>query len=67
VPPTWGRRAATRLAMAAETPHAAKGKPARMQARRTAHAAHAAPKHSAQAKGATPRPTRVASLKKRAQ
>ena len=64
---TLSRRAATRLAMAAETPHAAKGKAARMQARRTAHAAHAAPKHAAQAKGATPRPTRVASLKKRAQ
>ena len=64
---TLSRRAATRLAMAAETPHATKGKAARMQVRRTAHAAHAAPKHSAQAKGATPRPTRVASLKKRAQ
>src|SRR6266702_1190610 len=64
---TLSRRAATRLAMAAETPHAAKGKAARMQARRTAHAAHAAPKHVSQAKGATPRPTRVASLKKRAQ
>jgi hypothetical protein len=64
---TLARRAATRLAMAAETPHAAKGKAARMQARRTAHAAHAAPKHAAQAKGATPRPTRVASLKKRSQ
>ncbi|WP_426615548.1 polysaccharide deacetylase family protein [Bradyrhizobium sp. McL0616] len=63
---TLSRRAATRLAMAAETPHA-KGKAARMQARRTAHAAHAAPKHSAHSKGATPRPTRVASLKKRAQ
>ncbi len=64
---TLSRRAATRLAMAAETPQAAKGKASRMQARRTAHAAHAAPKHVSQAKGATPRPTRVASLKKRAQ
>jgi hypothetical protein len=64
---TLSRRAATRLAMAAETPHAAKGKTARMPARRTAHAAHAAPKHVSQAKGAPPRPTRVASLKKRAQ
>ncbi|KJC34549.1 polysaccharide deacetylase family protein [Bradyrhizobium sp. LTSP857] len=64
---TLSRRAATRLAMAAETPHAAKGKAARMQARRTAHAAHAVPKHVSQAKGAPPRPTRVASLKKRAQ
>jgi peptidoglycan/xylan/chitin deacetylase (PgdA/CDA1 family) len=64
---TLSRRVATRLAMAAETPHAAKGKTARMQARRTAHAAHAAPKHVSQAKGAPPRPTRVASLKKRAQ
>ena len=64
---TLSRRAAARLAMAAETPHAAKGKAARVQARRTAHAAHAAPKHVSQAKGAAPRPTRVASLKKRAQ
>ncbi|KJC49257.1 polysaccharide deacetylase [Bradyrhizobium sp. LTSP849] len=64
---TLSRRAATRLAMAAETPHAAKGKAARVQARRTAHAAHAVPKHVSQAKGAPPRPTRVASLKKRAQ
>ncbi|MET4388965.1 peptidoglycan/xylan/chitin deacetylase (PgdA/CDA1 family) [Bradyrhizobium sp. F1.4.3] len=64
---TLSRRAATRLAMAAETPHAAKGKAARVPARRTAHAAHAAPKHAAQAKSATPHPTRVASLKKRAQ
>ncbi|WP_409188317.1 polysaccharide deacetylase family protein [Bradyrhizobium sp. RDM4] len=64
---TLSRRAATRLAMAAETPHAGKGKAARMQARRTARAAHAAPKHVSQANGATPPPTRVASLKKRAQ
>jgi peptidoglycan/xylan/chitin deacetylase (PgdA/CDA1 family) len=78
---TLSRRAATRLAMAAETPRAAKGKAAKSQAHRTAHAAHGAPKHAAQAKGtvarntapkstaqgAAPRPTRVASLKKRAQ
>jgi peptidoglycan/xylan/chitin deacetylase (PgdA/CDA1 family) len=64
---TLSRRAATRLAMAAETPHAGKGKAARMQARRTAHAAHAAPKHAAQAKSTAPRPTRVATrVKKRA-
>lgn len=62
---TLSRRAATRLAMAAEAPHAAKGKAARMQARRTA--AHAAPKHAAQAKSTASRPTRLAtSVKKRA-
>jgi peptidoglycan/xylan/chitin deacetylase (PgdA/CDA1 family) len=62
------RRAATRLAMAAETPHAGRGKAAGTQARRTAaHAAHPVPKHAAQADSATPRPTRLASLKKRAQ
>ncbi|MDA9489743.1 polysaccharide deacetylase family protein [Bradyrhizobium sp. CCBAU 11361] len=83
---TLSRRAATRLAMAAETPRVAKGKAAKSQAHRTAHAAHGAPKHAAQTKGtvarntapksaapkgtaqgAAPRPTRVASLKKRAQ
>ena len=68
---TLSRRAATRLAMAAETPHAArgkvaKGKTAKPPARHTAHAAPAAAKHAAQAKSGTPRPTRVASLKKRA-
>lgn len=64
---TLSRRAATRLAMAAEAPHAGKGKAARMQARRTAHAAHAAPKHAAQATSTAPRPARVAtSVKKRA-
>lgn len=64
---TLSRRAATRLAMAAEAPHAGKGKAARTQARRTAHAAHAAPKHAAQATSAAPRPARVAtSVKKRA-
>ncbi|MGY8638621.1 polysaccharide deacetylase family protein [Bradyrhizobium sp. 14AA] len=73
---TLSRRAATRLAMAAEPPHAAKGKAAKPQAklqaksqaksqgRRTAHAT-GAPKSNA-AKGAAPHPTRVASLKKRA-
>lgn len=65
---TLSRRAATKLAMAAETPHAARGKAARTQARRTAaHAARPAPKHAAQAGSATPPPTRLASLKKRAQ
>jgi peptidoglycan/xylan/chitin deacetylase (PgdA/CDA1 family) len=64
---TLSRRAATRLAMAAEAPHAGKGKAARMQARRTAHAAHPAPKRATQAKSTAPRPTRVAtSVKKRA-
>lgn len=64
---TLSRRAATRLAMAAETPHASKGKAGKSQGRRTAHAMHGAPKHAAQTKGAPPHPTRVASLKKRAQ
>ena len=64
---TLSRRAATRLAMAAEAPHAGKGKTAKMQARRTAHAAHPAPKRAAQAKSTAPRPTRIAtSVKKRA-
>ena len=67
---TLSRRAATRLAMAAETSHAAngaKGKLARGKTAKphTAHAAPAAPKHAAQVKNGTPRPTRVASLKKR--
>jgi peptidoglycan/xylan/chitin deacetylase (PgdA/CDA1 family) len=63
---TLSRRAATRLAMAAEAPHAGKGKAAKMQRRRTAHAAHPAPKHAAQARSTAPRPTRVAtSVKKR--
>lgn len=62
---TLSRRAATRLAMAAEAPHAGKGKAARMQARRTA--ARSAPKHPAQAKSMAPRPTRLAtSVKKHA-
>jgi peptidoglycan/xylan/chitin deacetylase (PgdA/CDA1 family) len=71
---TLSRRAATRLAMAAEAPRAAKGKAgksaAKSHAHRTAHAAPGGAKHAAQAKGAksaTPHPTRVASLKKRAQ
>ncbi|SDI16896.1 Peptidoglycan/xylan/chitin deacetylase, PgdA/CDA1 family [Bradyrhizobium sp. Rc2d] len=68
---TASRRAATRLAMAAERPHPAKGKAAKSPGRRTAHAAHGTPKHAAQAnttapKPAAPRPTGVASLKKRA-
>jgi len=64
---TLSRRAATRLAMAAEAPRAGKGKAGKIQARRTAHAAHPAPKHAAQAKSTAPRPTRVAtSMKKRA-
>jgi len=79
---TLSRRAATRLAMAAETPRAAKGKAGKSRAPHTAHAAHGTPKHAAEAEGTTakstapksaapkstaPRPTRVASLKKRAQ
>jgi hypothetical protein len=81
---TLSRRAATRLAMAAETPRAAKGKAGKLRAPRTARAAaHGAPKHAAEANGTAPkssapkstapnkstapRPTRVASLKKRAQ
>lgn len=64
---TLSRRAASRLAMAADAPHAGKGKAAKMQPRRAVHAAHAAPKHAAQATGTAPRPTRVAiSAKKRA-
>ncbi|UWU80556.1 polysaccharide deacetylase family protein [Bradyrhizobium huanghuaihaiense] len=66
---TLSRRAATRMAMAAETPRAgkdkaAKGKAVKPHAARTARAAPVTPKHAAQAK---PRPTRVAtSVKKRA-
>ncbi|MBB4371616.1 peptidoglycan/xylan/chitin deacetylase (PgdA/CDA1 family) [Bradyrhizobium sp. cir1] len=65
---TLSRRAATRLAMAAETPRAGKGKAAnakagKTHAPRTAHAAPAAPRHAAQAKSTAPRPT---SVKKRA-
>lgn len=61
------RRAAMRVAMAAETPHPARGKAAQLQGRKSAHPAHAAPKHAAQAKSATPRAARVAtSAKKRA-
>ena len=85
------RRAATRLAMAADTHGAkdkaaqakvAKGKAAKLQGRRTAHAAPLSLDHAAQpkataangtaskgpaSKSAMPRPTRVASLKKRAE
>lgn len=64
---TLTRRAATRLAVAAETPHPAKRKVAKLPGRRTAHAAHGAAKHAAGAASAAPRPTRVASLKKRPQ
>ena len=61
---TLSRRAATRLAMAAEAPRAGKGKVGKT---RTARAAHGGPKHAAQAKSTAPRPTRVAtSVKKRA-
>lgn len=88
---TLSRRAATRVAMAAETSRAArdkaahakaaKGKAAKLQGRRTAHVAPATPDHPEQLKGTTTtgtapkgsasrsvttRPTRVASLKKRA-
>ncbi|MDN3278050.1 polysaccharide deacetylase family protein [Frankia sp. RB7] len=68
---TLSRRAANRLAMATEAPHAGKGKgkgkAARMQVPRTAHAAHPTPKRAAQAKSTAPRPTRVATgVKKRA-
>lgn len=74
---TLSRRAATRLAMATQTPRAAKdkvakGKAGKTHAHRTAHTAPAAPKHTAQAKSAAPKsaaphPTRVAtSVKKRA-
>jgi hypothetical protein len=64
---TLSRRAATRLAMAAEAPRAGKGTVGKIQALRTARAAHAAPKHAAQVKGSAPRPTRLAtSVKKRA-
>ncbi|MBR0995097.1 polysaccharide deacetylase family protein [Bradyrhizobium japonicum] len=70
---TLSRRAAARLAMAAETPHAARGKTAKGKVaapqgrRHTAHAAAATPKPASQAKTATPRSTRVAtSVKKRA-
>ncbi|WP_298870592.1 polysaccharide deacetylase family protein [uncultured Bradyrhizobium sp.] len=64
---TLSRRAATRLAMAAEAGRAGKGKAGKIKAQRTAHAAHPAPKHAAQAKSAAPRATRVAtSMKKRA-
>ncbi|MDA9403847.1 polysaccharide deacetylase family protein [Bradyrhizobium sp. CCBAU 45389] len=72
---TLSRRAATRMAMAAETPRvakdkAAKGKAGKMHAPRTAHAAPAGPKHAAQAKNTAPKsttPTRLATgVKKRA-
>jgi peptidoglycan/xylan/chitin deacetylase (PgdA/CDA1 family) len=74
---TLARRAASRLAMAAETPQATRGKAGKLRGHRTAHAAPAGAKHaaapkraapkSAAPKGAATHPTRVASLKKRAQ
>jgi len=66
---TLSRRAAMRLAMAAEAPRAGmgNGKAGKMQAQRSARAAHPAPKRAAQAKTKAPRSTRVAtSVKKRA-
>jgi peptidoglycan/xylan/chitin deacetylase (PgdA/CDA1 family) len=61
---TLSRRAATRLAMAAEAP-VAKAKSGKV--RRTAQSAAAVSKRAAQAKGAAPHPTRIAtSVKKRA-
>lgn len=64
---TLSRRAATRLAMAAEAPRAGNGKGGKTQTQRTVHAAHPAPKHAAQVKSTAPRPTRLAtSVKKRA-
>ncbi|MDE5441708.1 polysaccharide deacetylase family protein [Bradyrhizobium sp. CSA207] len=56
---TLSRRAATRLAMAAETTRAPKGKTAKPQARHTSHATPATPKHVAQPNSGTPRPTRL--------
>jgi peptidoglycan/xylan/chitin deacetylase (PgdA/CDA1 family) len=72
---TLARRAATRLAAAeaASAGHSPKGKTAlTSRGRQTAHDAPAASKHAGQqakkqASGAPPRPTRVASLKKRPQ
>jgi peptidoglycan/xylan/chitin deacetylase (PgdA/CDA1 family) len=74
---TLSRRAASRLAMAAETPQATRGNAGKLRGHRTAHAVPAGAKHAAQAKGtgaksaapkgAATHPTRVASLKKRAQ
>ncbi|MDN4988901.1 MULTISPECIES: polysaccharide deacetylase family protein [unclassified Bradyrhizobium] len=67
---TLSRRAATRLAMAAEGPHAGKGKAGtiragKIHARRTA--AHTGPRPAAQAKRTASHPTRLAtSVKKRA-
>jgi len=71
---TLSRRAAARLAMASEAPRGAKGKAGGKAGKPHvhAHAAHGAPKHTAQAKGTAPKPpgshpTRVAtSAKKRA-
>ena len=54
---TLSRRAATRLAMAAETPRAAKGKAGKSRAPRTAHAVHGTPKHAAEAEGTAAKST----------
>jgi len=66
---TLSRRAATRLAMAAEAPRAGKGKVGKTQAQRTVRAGHGAPKHAAQArtraKSTASRPTRVATSVKK--
>ncbi|WP_262048910.1 polysaccharide deacetylase family protein [Bradyrhizobium sp. Bra78] len=53
---TLSRRAATRLAMAAETPHAAKAKAGKARGHRTAHSATpSAPKHASQTDGTAPK------------
>jgi peptidoglycan/xylan/chitin deacetylase (PgdA/CDA1 family) len=64
---TLARRATTRLAIAGETPHASRVKAARRHGHRAAHAAPAAPNHATQGDVAAPKPTRLASLKKRMQ
>ncbi len=64
---TLSRRAAMRLAIAAETPRGAKGKAAKSHGPRSAQAAPGTANPAAQARSAAPNPTRVAGLKKRAQ
>jgi peptidoglycan/xylan/chitin deacetylase (PgdA/CDA1 family) len=64
---TLARRATTRLAIAGETPHASRVKAARRHGHRAAHAAPVAPNHATQGDVAAPKPTRLASLKKRMQ
>jgi len=61
---TASRRAAARMAAAVTPPHAPRSKAARVPGRPAGHAAHAAPRHAAQANGTA---TRLASLKKRTQ